>query len=398
MEERSVKKLNGHYALINGLHWGGYAVLWGSLSVILLSYGFNNTQVGLVSALALVLPLLIQPPLSAACDRSARLTDRRVLLFTSAAALAIGAVLDITAGSSQFLMAALFVCLGTILTLMPPFHNAMAMEFVAGGIPLNYGLGRGIGSVSYAAAILLIGRAIEDHGARIPLHVFLLCIAGGLVSTFLFRWKCPAAGAAAEAEDSEKLGLLSFLKKYPRYTQTLLACTLLMSAHSATVTYMYQIMGKVGAQTASMGIALGIGAAMELPAMCLFDRFRRRFGLPKIFCVSAAVFVLRVVLLLSATSVTTVYLTMLTQFLSFGLYQPATVYYAAKAIPARHRSEGQALIHVFPSGLGSALGSFFCGWLLDRWGVNGMLLFPLACAAGGFALLCPVMKKEANAK
>jgi PPP family 3-phenylpropionic acid transporter len=394
MDKRANVKLNTHYAVINGLFWGSFAALWGSLSVVLLAYGFKNTQIGIISATALVLAMVFQPILSARCDRSTMLTDRRVMLLLGLAALAACLVLDLTAGSSRLGMAVLFVLLGMLLTLSPPFHNSLAMELVASGRDLNYGLGRGVGSACYALTILLTGKAIGVLGPRFPMRGFLLLTFLFLIGVYFFRYITVPTGV--ERARAPKIGMLAFLRQYPLYARTLLACTLLMASHSATTVYMFQIVGKVGAQSGAMGVALGIGAMLELPAMALFSLVRKRFGLSRVFCFSGLMFVLRVTLLLSATSIQMVYLAMLTQFFEYGFFQPSTVYYAAKTIPAAHRNRGQALIHVFPSGLGSAMGNFFCGWLLDLFGVNGMLLFPLACAVSGTVILWTVMRKERN--
>ena len=70
MPEKQLRRMNAHYALIQGLFWGGYATIWAFLTVLLLYRGFSNSQIGVVSFLALTLPIVVQPGLAALADRT----------------------------------------------------------------------------------------------------------------------------------------------------------------------------------------------------------------------------------------------------------------------------------------------------------------------------------------
>ena len=61
MESGQLRKLNLCYAGIQSLYWAGFAAIWAFLSVLLLYRGFSNSQIGTVSALALLMPLAVQP-------------------------------------------------------------------------------------------------------------------------------------------------------------------------------------------------------------------------------------------------------------------------------------------------------------------------------------------------
>ena len=57
MESGQLRRLNLCYAGIQSLYWAGFAAIWAFLSVLLLYRGFSNSQIGTVSALALLMPL-----------------------------------------------------------------------------------------------------------------------------------------------------------------------------------------------------------------------------------------------------------------------------------------------------------------------------------------------------
>ena len=91
MPEKQLRRMNAHYALIQGLFWGGYATIWAFLTVLLLYRGFSNSQIGVVSFLALTLPIVVQPGLAALADRDGRFTSRRLgLALVCLAATAAG--------------------------------------------------------------------------------------------------------------------------------------------------------------------------------------------------------------------------------------------------------------------------------------------------------------------
>ena len=80
MESGQLRKLNLCYAGIQSLYWAGFAAIWAFLSVLLLYRGFSNSQIGTVSALALLMPLAVQPVLASLADRDRRFTSRRLAM------------------------------------------------------------------------------------------------------------------------------------------------------------------------------------------------------------------------------------------------------------------------------------------------------------------------------
>ena len=149
MPEKQLRRMNAHYALIQGLFWGGYATIWAFLTVLLLYRGFSNSQIGVVSFLALTLPIVVQPGLAALADRDGRFTSRRLgVALVCLAATAAGVMW--AWGANRMLTAVLYVLIGVCLTATQPFFSSMAMEWQMAGADLNFGLGRGIGSARCA--------------------------------------------------------------------------------------------------------------------------------------------------------------------------------------------------------------------------------------------------------
>ena len=408
MESGQLRRLNLCYAGIQSLYWAGFAAIWAFLSVLLLYRGFSNSQIGTVSALALLMPLAVQPVLASLADRDRRFTSRRLAMALAGLLLLCAVGLWCSAGSMA-VTAALYVLVGISLTATAPFHSAMAMELQQHGVALNYGLSRGLGSACYAASVLVLGVVVERYAPTAVLPVF----AGEMLLLLLLTWRFRASPtavslsrrrrafsmrvsptAAAAAGSGPVLSVGQLLRRYPAYTWLLVGCALLMACHSATCTYMIHIVGKVGGSESMMGSALAVAAFLELPAMGLFSRVRRKVPLAWLLIFCAAFFVIRAGLFWAARSVPVLYLAAALDFFEYGIFIPATVYYVAEHIDPANQVKGQSLMGMATTGVGSAFGNFVSGQLLDRAGVSGMLLFCSACAAVGLLVVIHAVRRK----
>lgn len=390
MEYRMVRRLEAHFSAFWALYWGGWAVIWGCLSVFLLSHGFTNSQIGIISSCALLLPLLVQPPLASLADRSRHFTSRILSITLTAVILACAAAVCFS-GSSRPAITVLFVVIGVAITCIPSFFNAMSMDYVLRGVPVNFGACRSCGSIAYAAVSLLIGAVLERVSPACLPPIFLVFFTGLFLSLLLFRYPLPPLRASGEKTAPQVLSNPALLRRYPAYSLMLLSCCLLLAAHTPTASYMIHIVGKAGGSESTMGTALFLSGMVELPALLLFSRFRRKLPLPALLCLCAGGFLLRNVLFLLAQSTLTIYIASAMQFFSFGLYIPASVYYVTESIDTANQVKGQALLQLASSGIGAAVGSLISGRLLDTAGVGGMLMFCCLCAAAGLTTMVLAM-------
>lgn len=386
MKPGKVRQMNIHYALLQSLEWSGHASIWGCMTVLLLYLGFRNSQIGVVSSAALLLPIVVQPLLASLADRYPRITSRA--LAAAMAALGVLTAAGLWIGQSdRTAVVILYLLTGLALISMPPFFNAMAMEYVTRGVALNYGLGRGIGSGMYAVAILALGRLLEHHAPTLVIPVYGVLWAALLAAILLFRYPLPEQQVHVSRTDAAVLSIPQLLRRYPRFAWLLVGCALLMAAHSSLTAYAIHIVRRVGAAETAMGVSLAIAAFMELPAMSVFSRIHRRMSLETLLRLCAVFFAVRVVLYLLARSVWVVYLASALQFLNYGLFLPATVYYVSEKLDVANQNKGQSLFHIACAGLGAAMGLLISGLLLDRAGTDAMLLYLLGSAVAGCAVV-----------
>ena len=384
-DRRLIRRLNLHFSVLWALFWSSSAALWSFRSVFLLYCGFTNSQIGLVSSFALLLPIAVQPLLSSVAERSSRITSCHLAMVLTA--LSMLCCVGIRLSSHAAVYSVLLVIIGVALTVIVPYFNAMSMEFVMRGMDLNFGASRSCGSVAYSLTSLAMGAALERFAPTLILPVFFVCSGALLLALFLFRYPLPPSPDTATNEIPVGLSHTALLRRYPGFALMLAACFLLVGSQSTLNTYMIQIVGKVGGSESATGTAYFVSSVVELPAMLLFARARRKFSLRTLLSLSAVFFVIRCAFFLVAGSALTIYFACSLQFFAYAILALATVYYVSEEIDSVNQANGQALIYIISSGPGAAFGSLCGGWLLDSAGVQPMLVFCLGCAAVGAALM-----------
>ena len=352
--DKLARQVDIHHAVMQGSYFAGFSAIWGFGPVLLLYHGLSNSTLGVITSLALVLPLLIQPALASLSDADPRWTSRRLALVLSLITLAAAVAMMLLPEHKTVLLVS-YAVIGVTLVCTAPFFNSMVMEYHLRGVNINYGIGRGTGSTTYAIVALVMGFVLERRSPTVILPVLLAALAVQIAAVWSFRYPLPPAPAAQEGEPPQVLGVWGLLRKYPAFPVMLVGCALLQGGHNACNTYMIHIASKVGAGEGLMGVILAVSAFAELPAMALFPRMHRRFSLRTLFLVCAAAFVGKNVLFLLAQSPVLLYLAAALQFFEFGIFLPATVYYAAETLDTANQAKGQGLIHVFSNGVGPAV-------------------------------------------
>ena len=381
--DKLARQVDIHHAVMQGSYFAGFSAIWGFGPVLLLYYGLSNSTLGVITSLALVLPLLIQPALASLSDADPRWTSRRLALVLSLITLAAAVVMMLLPEHKTVLLVS-YAVIGVTLVCTAPFFNSMVMEYHLRGVNINYGIGRGTGSTTYAIVALVMGFVLERRSPTVILPVLLAALAVQIAAVWSFRYPLPPAPAAQEGEPPQVLGVWGLLRKYPAFPVMLVGCALLQGGHNACNTYMIHIASKVGAGEGLMGVILAVSAFAELPAMALFPRMHRRFSLRTLFLVCAAAFVGKNVLFLLAQSPVLLYLAAALQFFEFGIFLPACVYYVAERLDSANQAKGQGLIHVFSNGVGPAVMTAIGGRLIDRAGINTMVAVMAAAALAGF--------------
>lgn len=399
------KQLTNKFAFLQGTYWISQCAINSFAAVYLRSKGFDNTEIGIVLSLASVLAIVLQLTISTFADKSKKLTLRQIIIALMFLVFGLSLILYI-APYSYLLIFISFMLISAIQFSLNPLFNPLALEYVNQGIPMNYGLARGIGSISFAITSYILGIYVTDYGPGILLPIFFVCYAFVIAAAFIFKLnvqgstdikeatrnqitgnKTISMESSTESVEVAPSGLLLFFKKYKVFTLFLVGVTMLFYSHNILFTYLINIMENVGGDSKDMGISLSIPAALELPTMAAFVFLVRKIKCSTLVKVSAFFFFVKVGIAWLAPNVIMIHFSQSLQLLAFALYTPASVYYANSMIEKQDKVKGQSMLGVSIS-LGAAIANITGGKLLDTVGVSSMLFIATLVTACGFLIVC----------
>lgn len=385
---KSSKIPSMRYCVLQGGYWFSFSVTYCFVSVFLLANGFSNSQIGYIIAIAGLVSAIIQPILGGSIDENGRLTMRRVIMLLASTIILFGIFLTFLSETTVLL--GLFYCLIIIsMQTINPFVNALGMECINRGIPINFGVGRGTGSITYAIASVIMGKLVVRFSVGIIPWSIVICFALVLASVITFTYKSlHRYQTNNENQNEEDLQCsmqntnASFLKKYPRFIFIFCGVVFVFITHNLVSTYLFQICQSVGAGAEELGLANGICATVELPTMVMFAYLIKRFKSATLLKVSGFFFGLRALLHLFAASAMGIYFAQLPQMLGFALFIPASTYYANEIMQPRDRAKGQTYLTCANS-IGNLAGSALGGILLDYFGIPTMLIVGIVASVAG---------------
>lgn len=398
------------YAAIQGAYWSVYCASYSFLSVFLLSKDFSNSQIGLLLAIANIIAVFLQPAVASFADTTRRISLKNLsALMAGIAAIFAALIIFIPGAHMKLLLSVILILELTILFSLQPMANSLGMQMINRGIALNFGLARGLGSISFAALSSLIGVLIAHFGpdaAPVVSFLMLLCFMAAAVS---FRAPAqetissPLVASSSSGTDTavptsgtdnmeetqqESLGILAFAKRYKRFMVLLLATAITFCAHTLINNYFIQITEAVGGNTQNMGTAIAVAAVVELPAMALFLPLTKRIKCSTILKLSFVFFLIKSILTFVAGSVWMLYVAQTFQFFSYALFIPASIYYVNLVINKHDLVKGQAFITCSIT-LSGVIASLLGGILLDGPGVKIMLFIGVIFSIVGLVLCIP---------
>ena len=368
--------LNLRFSSLQGIYWMCFCALYGFASVFLLDKNFDNQGIGFILAASNILSVVLQPTLGSLIDRLDKLTLKFVMSSISMLTILLLMLLIFLPGLP--LQDALLYTLIVSLTLtLQPLINSLAFEHINAGKAINYGLTRGIGSLSFGVTSFFLGQLLSRYHATI---LPIICL-GLYFLLFILILSFPSidhtdSSFTLPAHPVERIyvqeNTLTFIKKYKRFGFLLIGIAFLFLFHTIVNTYLVQIVTSLGGNDADFGLALTIATIVELPAMLGFGYLQQKFKSGKMLIFAGIFFVVRSFAFLFSTSLWMLVIAQLLQGLAFAVYTPAISYYVNKLMSHFDKIKGQTFV-VGAATLGSVFGSIIAGWLLDSADITTML-------------------------
>lgn len=399
--ENLAKKLTVKYAFLQSTYWICQCAINSFAAVFLQSRNFNNMQIGIVLALAAILSIVLQPLVAAFADKTQKVSLRHIVIVLMVIVFFLVFILYIIP-DSFWPVAVLYVLTNALSFTLNPLYNSLALEYLNLGVPMNYGLARGMGSIAFAITSYLLGYLVNHFGAGILLAIFLVCYCFAIGAALLFKVKLPESMLSADlnpgslnslTQDSGKTqeeapaGILIFFIKYKKFTLFLAGVAMIFYSHSLINTYLINIMENAGGNSTDMGISLSIAATLELPAMAGFIYIIKKFKCNKLVIMSAFFFLIKVIITWLAPNVWMVHVSQAFQMLSYAIFIPASVYYVNSIVDDRDKVKGQAMLGVATIGVAGSIANITGGKILDSVGVSDMLMLGTIVTAVGFIIV-----------
>lgn len=385
------------YSVVQALYWMISCALAGYAAVYLQDRGLSNTLIGVTVGGAACLSMVIQPLAAQVVESISGLTVKKViqaLIVMMAVMFGVLTVIPVPVAG----VVILYMGMNTLNYCMPPMLSAMGMEFINRGYYLNFGLSRGLGSISYAVCAAVLGIVIDRFFPGVLGYIYVvLAILLFLAVSAMKDLEAEEPTFQQEIVEREKKPEESIWKtvcKNKTFLCLMIGFCLANMNNAAIATYTVNIIKNLGGSDTVLGFANFVSAASEMPVMLLFGYFMKKGNCIRLLKVSAVFFLIKPLVLVFANALPLVILGLGLQGLSFGLFTPAAVYYVNSTLIPEQRVKGQAIFSTITAGAATCGGNVLGGWLQDAFGLQTMLWVCAAMALVGVLFVIGLSEKE----
>lgn len=381
------RNLTLRYGLHQMLYWVMYAGIFSFATTYLLEKGFSAAQIGIILACANFSSGALQPLLAGFADRFRR--PILPLLISSLAALSFLCFAAILLLAPPLPIFALLYLIGALAyDIIVPLMNSVNVYYNARGFSINYGVGRGVGSLAFSMASLCLGYVIRYFGPDWMIGSVLGLIVLFIAVTLSYPKTAGEYSGRTEQENTapDNTPFLQFFRRYRWYCFSLAGVLFLAMFHAMTENYLIETMRRMGGDSGNVGMALAIATSTATPVLLFFDRIQKRLSSSRILKIAGAMFTVKALLFLIAPSIESIYVIELLQMVTYAFLSPVQMYYARERVSAADMVKGQAFITASYT-IGCALGNLIGGQIIAFSGVTAMLAAGIVMAALGTVIL-----------
>lgn len=378
-------RLTGHYTGIQIGYWAAMAVFNSLYVPILRSRGFDGSEISILLALRYGFVIAAQPVLASFADKHAKTIPLKYLVvginITGLAASVLFAVLRPGAIGTGILIAVTGCAMGLLVS----FNDSLAMQYVNQGIMINYSFARAFGSVAFAVSSLCLGFLIEGFGIECAPYAQVIILSVKLLIVLTFQ-KCEVKTEKAVKKQVHSAGYL--LKNYSEFTIFLVAVLFLYVGNVMYLNFVVDMVGQLGGNSTNLGIIHFVMSVSELPLAFTIAKIRKKISNKILLVISTVFIVMRMVLVMGATSLFMLTIVQVLNMLGFGIYFSSSVLFVNEIIPKEDQVKGQSLMGIASSaGLAGMIGSLGSGQLSAAFGVNAVMQAVVGCMIAGMTAM-----------
>ena len=373
---------NKRYGLLALLSHSTFCVVFAYYIMYLKSVGYSSSQVGVVSALSILVNISAQPIIGYLSDNIVGIKKIMIVIFTVPMVLAV----FIPAAHSNF-----FLILGIILVISITGRNSCAaldifiVKTARKKSGADYGFIRGMGSLGYAVTALILGYVLSKSGSSVIFVIYSVMMAVSLVCLVRLD-DVPPEKIQKSAQKISFFRAILMLLKIPSYVLSIFAFFFTFLAVGANGIFNTVLVAEVGGTSFHLGMGLFICAISEVPVMLCNKKILKKFSMKTVLMFSLIVYILKTNLILWFPSVDGYIYTQFLQSVTYGLFMPTSLMYVSSIVPKKLTATAMMLSGALYGGISGITASYIGGLMIDRLGVLSIYKYGTVCCVIGAVL------------
>lgn len=358
------------YYTTMGLYWSVIAACVSFLNVFLTGRGLGTAEIGFLTAVGNGLAAIFQPIVSKVCSRSNK-NERDFLVLISMLAMTL--VIMAIERKAGLAMKIEIVAAIALVLVMQPLLNSLGYFYIARSVEINYGVSRGIGSITFAVTSFVLGILSEIN--KDLSMVMAAVLLGALILSLLAQKPISGNNVVTVFDGRAQKQKIQNSK----FVIFLLAVGMLFTFYNITNVYLLQIAKRIGGDAKTVGTAFAVAALFEFPIMFMFNRLKEKFNSGSMLIFSGIFFLLKGILTYIATSPSTLIAIQVTQLFGFALFTPCSVDFINDIMSDEKKITGQGFLASAIT-MGGVIGSVAGGVLIESTGVlNTLIISNVIC-------------------
>ncbi|WP_230399305.1 MFS transporter [Novisyntrophococcus fermenticellae] len=354
--------------------------------------GIPAMEIGILSSVAALCAVLVQPVWSMLADRTGR-TVLILRLVVLAAMISVSLFAAAKGFVALFFVNILYFSFQTCVT---PLGNALAMNEEKRKAQ-SYSFIRMGGSLGYVAAAAVSGTIVKADS-----RLSFALTAGMYLMMFLIAIRIPEQKTGIQTEEkktSEGNRKERLLTPQVLFVLLLACAVQVMVSHNSSFLGPYLV--EMGYSADHIGYAMMFCALSELPVYFLANRIGKKVPVLVILLLATGALGVRGLLLAKAGSFEMVVLAQILAGISFMTFYYNSVIYLGSLVSEAMRVRIQSALVVAQLGIGNIIGNVGGGWLIERRGMaatyqvlgTGMIVFTIV-----MAILYFIIRRSVNEK
>lgn len=379
--------IRDRYALLQAAYWMVNLTAFGYGTYFLQESGFGSASTGIILALGGTAASALQNILGRMVDRGECSWRYIMVVLTIVYAVLCSGLYFC---SVKFVTAAVFCFFMCAVNCFMPLLNGVGFYYERRGIPADYGFSRAFGSLGYALLSVVLGRITVACGyLSVPAAAIILSFC---LLAVLFFMPCEKESRDIR-DDRSGNSILMFPSRYPGFILIVAGCTLSLAFHHILGIFMINVVENVGGDSSDMGIANCIAALVEIPVMLKFSKIIRRIPADRLIIAASAFYILRGIIVCTATSVYMIFAAQVLQAFTFAVIMLAGIYYTDDIMKEEDKMKGQALMGCsFTAGY--VIGCIFGGVIIESGGVETAFAAGIVFASFGLVLVLAGFRRK----